>query len=439
MSNNNELKKTLGFSTALATVIGVVIGSGVFFKPNEVFTATGAPGLGLLAWIVAGIITVTAALTCAELAAAIPKTGGIVVYLKEIYGDTMGFLTGWMLSMIYNPGLIAALSIIFATNVVGLLGLNDNLISIIAIITILLLAFVNSLGAEAGGKVQTICTICKLIPLFLIIVFGILKGDGGSSNLSPMINPEINPITGFGAALLATLFAYEGWLSAANLAGEMKNPKKDLPKAISLGVGIVVLVYVFINIAYLWVLPSDTLASSSTPASDVATQIFGKTGGTLITIGILISVFGTLNAVILTGPRTLFVLGKEKQLPMGDFIAKVSDKGVSANAIWITAGIGCLYALSGSWELLTNVTTFAVWVFYIMTFFGVMILRKKRPDMERPYSVPLYPILPLIAIIGGLYVVISTLLNQTSLAILSIVLTVIGLPIYFTMKSKNSK
>ena len=124
---------------------------------------------------------------------------------------------------------------------------------------------------------------------------------------------------------------------------------------------------------------------------------------------------------------------------MGDFIAKVSDKGVSANAIWITAGIGCLYALSGSWELLSNVTTFAVWVFYIMTFFGVIILRKKKPDMERPYSVPLYPILPLIAIVGGLYVVISTLLNQTSLAILSIALTVIGLPIYFTMKSKNSK
>ena len=214
--------------------------------------------------------------------------------------------------MIYNPGLIAALSIIFATNVVGLLGLNDNLISVIAIITILLLAFVNSFGAEAGGKVQTICTICKLIPLFLIIVFGILNGDGGSSNLSPMVNPEVNPITGFGTALLATLFAYEGWLSAANLAGEMKNPKKDLPKAISLGVGIVVLVYVFINIAYLWVLPSNTLASSSTPASDVATQIFGKTGGTLITIGILISVFGTLNAMILTGPRTLFVSKAKK-------------------------------------------------------------------------------------------------------------------------------
>lgn len=438
MNSNNELKQTLGFSAALSTVVGVVIGSGVFFKPNQVFSATGAPGLGLLAWVVAGIITITAALTCAELAAAIPKTGGMVVYVKEIYGDTFGFLTGWMLSMIYNPGLIAALAVIFATNVVSLLGLSDNLITTIAIITIIILSFVNTLGAEAGGKVQTICTVSKLVPLFVIIIFGILKGKGGASNLTPMTNPEINVASGFGTALLATLFAYEGWLSTANLAGEMKDPKKDLPKAISIGVGIVVLVYVLINIAYLCVLPANELATSTAPASDVSTALFGKTGGTLITVGILISVFGTLNAVILTGPRALFVLGKEKQLPMGDFISKISDNGVSANAIWITSGLGCLYALSGSWELLTNVTTFAVWIFYILTFIGVIILRAKKPDMERPYKVPLYPVLPLVAIVGGLYVVISTLLSQTSMALIGIGLTVVGLPIYFTMKSKNN-
>ncbi|MFI3210348.1 MAG: amino acid permease [Peptostreptococcaceae bacterium] len=435
---SNELKKSLGFSAALSTVVGIVIGSGVFFKASEVFTATGAPGLSLLAWIVAGLITIAAGLTCAELAAAIPKTGGMVIYLKEIYGDTVGFLTGWMLSIVYYPGLIAALGTIFAQNVVSLLGLNSTIIPAIAIATIVLLAFLNTLGSKTGGLIQTVSTICKLVPLALIIIFGILKGDGGSANLTPMTNPDINAATGFGTALLAVLFAYEGWLSAANLAGEMKNPKKDLPKALSLGLIAVMGVYVLINVAYLWVLPADQLAASSTPASDVASKIFGSTGGNFITIGILISVFGTLNALIFTGPRTLYVLGKEKQLPMSDFIAKVSDNGVSANAIWITSGIGCLFALTGSWGLLSSVPTFTVWVFYIMTFFGVIKLRKTKPDMERPFLVPLYPILPIIAIIGGLYAVISTIFAQTSYALIGLALTAIGLPIYMSTKNKNN-
>lgn len=435
---SNELKKTLGFSAALSTVIGIVIGSGVFFKASAVFTATGAPGLSILAWVVAGFLTIAAGLTCAELAAAIPKTGGMVVYLKEIYGDTIGFLTGWMLSIIYAPGLIAALSTIFAINLVGLIGLNESMVPVVAIITILFLALLNTFGSKTGGIIQTVSTICKLIPLFLIIIFGFLKGDGGASNLVPMTNPEINTATGFGTALLAVLFAYEGWLGAANLAGEMKNPKKDLPKAISLGLVIVMAVYVLINIAYLWVLPVDKLASSATPASDVANIIFGQTGGTLINVGILISVFGTLNAMILTGPRTLFVMAEEKQLPMSDLISKVSPSGVAANSIWITSGIGILYAFSGSWELLTSVTTFTVWVFYIMTFFGVIILRKRKPDMERPYLVPLYPILPTIAILGGFYVVISTLFTQISYAIIGLGLTLVGLPLYLMTKNKNA-
>ncbi len=235
MSNSKELKKSIGFFTALSTVIGIVIGSGVFFKPNAVFSATGAPGLGILAWVLAGIITIAAGLTVAELAAAIPKTGGMVVYLKEIYGETIGFLTGWMMSVLFYPGLISAVGVIFATEVCALIGIDN--ISLVAIVTILFLAFANSLGSKTGGAIQSISTVCKLVPLFLIMILGFVKGEGSvATSLTPMVNPEVNTITALGAALLGVLFAYEGWLSVGNLAGEMKNPQKDLPKAIIMGI-----------------------------------------------------------------------------------------------------------------------------------------------------------------------------------------------------------
>lgn len=437
MSNQKDLKKSIGLFAALSTVIGIVIGSGVFLKANAVFTATGAPGLGVIAWALAGVITIAAGLTCAELAAAIPETGGMVIYLKKIYGDKIGFLTGWMLSILYYPGLIAALGFIFATNFVSLLGLNNSLIPIIAVGVILLLAFANSLGSKAGGIIQTISTLCKLIPLFLIMILGFVKGDGNvSTSLYPIANPDINIATGLGSALLATLFAYEGWLSAGNLAGEMKDPKKDLPKAIIIGIAAVTLIYVAINMAYLWVLPADILAKSESPASDVANVIFGPTGARLITAGIAISIFGTLNALILTAPRTLYAFAIENNI---SFASKINKAEAPGNAIWIMSILGALYSLTQNFELLTDVPTFIVWVFYILTFIGVIVLRSKEPSLDRPYKVPLYPIIPLIAIMGGGYVVINTLMTQTKNALLGLFIALLGLPIYFILHRSNSK
>ncbi|MGL5313895.1 MAG: APC family permease [Peptostreptococcaceae bacterium] len=438
MGNSKELKKSIGFFTALSTVIGIVIGSGVFFKPNAVFSATGAPGLGILAWVLAGIITIAAGLTVAELAAAIPKTGGMVVYLKEIYGDKTGFLTGWMMSVLFYPGLISAVAVIFATEVCALIGVDQ--VSLVAIITIVFLAFANSLGSKTGGAIQSISTVCKLVPLFLIMILGFVKGDGSvATSLTPMVNPDVNTVTALGAALLGVLFAYEGWLSVGNLAGEMKNPQKDLPKAIIIGIFMVMFVYVAINIAYLWVLPADQLAASATPASDVARILFGEVGGKFVTIGIIISVFGTLNALILTGPRALFKIAEDKQIPMHNILSKISSKMVPANAIWATAIISSIYALTGSFAILSDITIFVCWVFYILTFVGVIILRKRAPKMNRPYKVPLYPLIPMVAIIGGLYVVISTLFNQTAYAFIGLGITLLGLPIYFVMNNKNAK
>lgn len=438
---SNQLKKTLGLSAALSTVVGMVIGSGVFFKPQAIYTATnGAPGLGIIAWIVGGIITITAGLTAAEVSAAIPRTGGMMVYIEEIYGQKLGFLTGWMQTVLFFPGTIAALAVIFAQQVAELLGYlpSDMMIVLpVAIGIILFIALLNTVGSSLGGTIQTIATIGKLVPLILIIIFGFIKGNGNPI-LDPMVGQGKTVAGTLGQVLIATLFAYDGWINVGAIAGEMKNPGKDLPRAIVGGLSVVMAVYIVINIAYLWVAPASELATATAPAALVAQRIFGPVGGKLITIGILISVFGALNGYLLTGPRVPYTLAKQGTLPGSKTFAKLNKGNVPANAIWLLAVLASLYALSGQFNLLTDLTVFTIWVFYVFTFVGVMKLRKDRPQLNRPYKVPLYPIIPLISITGGLIVIVNQLITATMIAVGGIIITLIGIPVY-AVTSKSSK
>ncbi len=439
---SKELKKTLGLSAALSTVVGMVIGGGVFFKPQAIYSATGgAPGLGMLAWVIAGFITIAAGLTAAEISAAIPKTGGMMVYIKEIYGDRLGFLTGWMQTVLFFPGTAAALAVIFAQQVAVLFGQSDQNMTVvlpIAIIVILFLAVLNTVGSKLGGTIQTIATICKLIPLVIIMIFGFILGGGDNSITTPLVAPGISVGTALGQVLIAALFAYDGWINVGAIAGEMKNPGKDLPKAIVGGLSMVMAVYLVINLAYLWVAPASELAQASAPAAVVATKIFGPMGGKFITVGILISVFGGLNGYLLTGPRIPYTLACEGKLPASKMLAKLNKGGVPSNSTFLIAILACLYALTGQFNLLTDLTVFIIWVFYVLTFIGVFKLRKDQPNLERPYRVPLYPVIPLIAIVGGLFVIVNQLLSATGIAVAGLVVTAIGLPVYSAMSKKNN-
>lgn len=437
---DKELKKTLGMSTALSTVVGMVIGAGVFFKPQSVYLTTGgAPGLGIIAWVLAGMITIFAGLTAAEISAAIPKTGGMMIYIKEIYGDKLGFLTGWMQTVLFIPGTIAALAIIFAQQATTLIGNNDLLLPI-SVGIIMIVAGLNSLGSKVGGSIQIVSTVCKLIPLILIIVFGFIKGSGNNPILYPIVGENINFASVLGQVLIAILFAYDGWINVGALAGEMKNPGKDLPKAIVGGLSVVMAIYVIINLAYLWVLPAEKLATFSAPASVVAETIFGPIGGKIIIVGILISVFGTLNGFLLTGSRITYTLACEKTLPGYNFWAKLNSTKVPINSIFLVAFISSLYALSGQFNLLTDLSIFTIWLFYILTFIGVIKLRKDHPNLYRPYKVPLYPIIPMISIASGLFVVINQLffsgMKSTMICIGGLIITIIGLPVYIYMNKK---
>ena len=437
---NKELKKSLGLAAAFSTVVGVVIGSGVFFKPQAIYTATnGAPGLGILAWILGGLITIAGGLTATEVSAAIPKTGGMMIYIEEIYGKRYGFLTGWMQTVLFFPGTIAAVAVIFAQQASELLGSTSNnmkMVLPIAIGIILLTALLNTIGSSFGGSIQTVATLGKLVPLVLIIIFGFTKGNS-TSILTPMVGEGVNPVTTLGQVLIATLFAYDGWINVGAIAGEMKDPGKDLPKAIVGGLSLVMAVYLAINVAYLWVAPASSLANVTSPASLVATKLFGPIGGKLISAGILISVFGTLNGYLLTGPRVVYALTKEKLLPGSKILSKVNKGGSPYNSILLISILACIYALTGQFNLLSDLTIFAVWVFYVLTFIGVIILRKTKPDLYRHYKVPGYPVIPIIAILGGTFVVINQLITTPLISLGGIIITIIGLPIYAYMNKKS--
>ena len=438
---NKQLQKSLGIAAALSTVVGMVIGGGVFFKPQAVYTLTGgAPGLGILAWIIAGIMTITAGLTAAEVSAAIPKTGGMMVYIEEIYGKKLGFLTGWMQTVLFFPATAAAIAVMFGQQAAILLN-NPSLVMPMSIGVILLVGILNTFGSKTCGTIQTVSTVCKLIPLVLIIVFGFIKGSGDNPVMSPLVAEGISPMGIIGQLLVAILFAYDGWINVGAIAGEMKNPGKDLPKAIIGGLSIVMAINVVINLAYLWVLPASELAQYASPASIVAEKIFGPVGGKLINVGILVSVFGCLNGYLLTGPRIPYTLANQKVLPA--MFGKLNKHGVPANATLFMAVLSVIYALSGQFNLLSDLSMFAIWAFYTLTFIGVIKLRKTQPDLKRPYKVPFYPVIPIISICSGLFVVIDQLflagMKSSMISLGGIIITLIGLPVYAVMTKKNSE
>lgn len=436
---NKQLQKNLGIAAALSTVVGMVIGGGVFFKPQAVYTLTGgAPGLGILAWIIAGIMTITAGLTAAEVSAAIPKTGGMMVYIEEIYGKKLGFLTGWMQTVLFFPATAAAIAVMFGQQAALLLN-NSSLVMPMSIGVILLIGILNTFGSKTSGAIQTVSTVCKLIPLGLIIVFGFIKGSGDNPIMNPLVAEGIRPMGIIGQLLVAILFAYDGWINVGALAGEMKNPGKDLPKAIIGGLSIVMAINVVINLAYLWVLPASELAQYASPASIVAEKIFGPVGGKLINVGILVSVFGCLNGYLLTGPRIPYTLANQKLLPAT--FGKLNKNGVPANATLFMVVLSVIYALSGQFNLLSDLSMFAIWAFYTLTFIGVIKLRKTQPDLERPYKVPFYPVIPIISICSGLFVVIDQLflagMKSSMISLGGVIVTLIGLPVYAVMTKKK--
>ncbi|MBQ5152489.1 APC family permease [Macrococcoides caseolyticum] len=431
MENKNIIQKNIGFFPALALVMGTVIGSGVFFKVSNITEVTGTPGMTLLVWLLGGVITICAGLTVAELAAAIPRNGGLTTYIEYTYGKFSGFLAGWAQSFIYFPAMIAAQAIVFSEQVLNLLHLKDGWIVPVAFIAVASIYLINIIGSKAGGILQSVTLVVKLIPLIVIIIFGLMNTGDVEVSLAPNTGDTgINFFTAIGAGLLATMFAYDGWIHVGNIAGEMKNPKRDLPLAIVLGLGLVTVIYLLINATFLYTMPIEDLKGNLSAATDASEMLLGDMGGKLVTIGILISVYGALNGYTMTGMRLPYAMAEKNILPFKESFMKVTNAGIPWFSGLVQVIIGAIMITSRSFDAITNMLVFVIWAFYVMAFYAVFVLRKRESELERPYKVPLYPVIPAIAIIAGVFVMVNTLFTQPVLAIVGIIITLLGIPIY---------
>ncbi|MED4864450.1 serine/threonine exchanger [Bacillus subtilis] len=435
-TEDNGLKKEIGLLFALTLVIGTIIGSGVFMKPGAVLAYSGDSKTALFAWLLGGILTLAGGLTIAEIGTQIPKTGGLYTYLEEVYGEFWGFLCGWVQIIIYGPAIIGALGLYFGSLMANLFGWGSGLSKVIGIIAVLFLCVINIIGTKYGGFVQTLTTIGKLIPIACIIIFGLWKGD---QHIFTAVNESISDMN-FGAAILATLFAYDGWILLAALGGEMKNPEKLLPRAMTGGLLIVTAIYIFINFALLHILSANeivTLGENAT--STAATMLFGSIGGKLISVGIIVSIFGCLNGKVLSFPRVSFAMAERKQLP---FAEKLSHVHPSFRTPWIAISfqiaLALIMMLISNPDKLSEISIFMIYIFYVMAFFAVFILRKRAKGKKRTYSVPLYPFMPILAIAGSFFVLGSTLITDTMSCGLSILIGLAGLPVYYRMKKRKA-
>lgn len=432
------MKRQISFEQALATVIGSVIGAGVFFKIGTITAQTGSSSTTIFVWILAGIISIASGLTISEIAASL-KINGAIKYLDYTYGRVWGFLFGWAQMIVYFPAQIGALSSIFGVQFVSLFGINAKYANLIAIFLVLFLLAINLIGTKFSSKMQSVITILKVIPIVLIIIWGFFNQNKIAAPIFPLtVGNNLSFPNAISQGLLSALFAFEGWIVVTNLANEVKNPEKDLSRAIILGLSAITLIYVLINYTFLTVLPIHDLVNNNNAAFEASMKLFGQFGGKLVTIGILISVYGAVNAFMLTGMRTPYILAQDNLLPFSNKIGKANiHTGVPVMGALIVDAIAIVMILLGNFTVLTDMLVFVMWTFNTMLAIAVIILRKREPELRRPFKVPWYPIIPIISILGGIFIVVSTIINQFILSIIGIGLTLLGLPIYFYMQKQN--
>lgn len=434
---NNELKRALGFGSAISIVIGTIIGSGIFFKQASILDSAGSSSMAIAAWIFGGVITLAAGLTIAEIGAQMPYTGGLYVYVENLYGRICGFLAGWMQVIVYGPAIIASVAGFMSIMITNLFGIDAKWRIPIALITIIAIGLMNFLENKVAAAFSVITTIGKMIPIAAIIIFGLFWGHQDA--LGQTVSEINRSAGGFGVAVLATLFGYDGWILIANLGGEMKNPQKLLPKAIILGISTVLVIYTLITVGIFRFVPANMIHSlGENTTSYLATRAFGDIGGKLLSIGIIVSMMGTLNGKIITFPRIVYAMARRGDLPFSRILSYVTPKGKSpvVATIFIIL-LATIMMLFFDPDHLSDLCVFTIYCFYLLTFFGIFILRKK--NSKRPFSTPLYPFVPIVAIAGGIFVLVSELFNDPAGVLLFAGIVIIGLPVLYVVKKMDKK
>ncbi len=478
--NKTELKRSLGLIDATSLVAGSMIGSGIFIVTSAMARDIGSAAWLLVIWIVTGLITVAAALSYGELAGMMPNAGGQFVYIQRAYGRLVSFLYGWTVFTVIQTGVIAAIAVTFANYAAIFFPVLDTTIftigatfffsyqKVLAISSIIVLTFINTKGVESGKTVQLIFTSAKLIALFALIILGFYVGlqtNVLSDNFANMwqasktvVNPDgtftVTKLVGMsilgaaGATIINSLFSSDAWNNVTFIAGEIKDPKKNIPRSLFLGTLIVTVIYVLANIAYLALLPMQgtpgatdvsnsgiMFASNDRVGAAAASMIMGNVSVFFMAGLIMISTFGCNSGLILSGGRLFFAMAKD-----GLFFKQATELNVNqvpAKALWVQCIWACVLCVSGKFGDLLTYATFASLLFYILTIMGVFILRKKEPNADRPYKAFGYPVVPAIYIIITVGICLALLIYDTFNTGLGLFIVMLGIPVYYLVMNKK--
>jgi APA family basic amino acid/polyamine antiporter len=431
-----ELPRKLGLLDSLAIVVGIVIGGGIFLVPNLVARNLGSETSILGVWLFAGVASFFGALACAELGAALPATGGQYVYLREAYGPLGGFLYGWTMFVVARTAQVSWMAVTFSLYVSYFIPLTPMASKLLGIAAIVVLATINYRGVSGGALVQKSFTFAKVLGLLIII--GGAFFIGSYAGAAPAVAMPQFSMSHFGVALIACLLAYDGWVQVTFVAGEIRDPKRNILRALALGVGICVAIYMLANVAYLHVMSIPEIAASDHVGASAAERILGPAGGTLVAVIILLSIIGTINGCFLTSPRIYFAQARD-----GLFFSKFAEIhprfstpafSIVAQAIWAV-----VLLLSGTYETLLDYAMFALWVSYALMVAGMMVLRRKQPQLERPYRMWGYPVTPLLFLAVAVWFLGNTLIEKPGPSVAGLLLIATGVPVYFVWRKSGRR
>ena len=470
----NKLTPTLGFWSAVSIVIGSIIGSGIFMKPATMAAQLGSPELLIAVWIGAGIVTLFGALSNAEVAAMIPETGGQYVFFQKMYGDFVAYLYAWSGFAVFNTAGVASIAYVMATYAeyfitlprfdtvkeksidlflpfIGHLYPLENMgVKALTILVIILLTLISYRSTKLGGTVMIIFTALKMAAIGLVVLAIFFSGDGSTQHFvqdSIVIDNKGWALVGaIMAATSGAFWAYDGWINITSVAGEIQNPQRNIPRSLFLGVTICIIIYVLVNLAYLYVLPIEQVAASSLVASDAARVIMGSIGGGIIALLVIISTLGSTHGNLLSTSRISFAMAGQ-----GRFFKSVGvvhpQFGTPGNALLLHGFWASVLVISGSFDMLTDMLIFISWLFYGMSALGVFVLRKKMPLTERPYRVWGYPFVPAMFVAFTLFFLVMTLYTDIANyvtgktvfinSMMGIFLTCLGIPLYWYFKRRT--
>jgi basic amino acid/polyamine antiporter, APA family len=429
-----ELPRSLGLLDALAIVIGIVIGGGIFVVPNLVARELHSVFLIVAVWVLAGVVSFFGALACAELGAMLPATGGQYVFMREAWGPLVGFLCGWSMFLVARTAQVAWLAVTLALYCSYFLPLSALQSKLLGLGAIALFTLINYRGVSLGAAVQKLFTSAKLIGL-VVIIAGAFLWSGKAAPMSAAVHGRVT-FSGFGVALIACMLAYDGWIQMSFVSGEVRNPQRNIVVALALGTTVCIVVYLLANLAYLRVLSIAEIAGSEHVGASVAERVFGSSGGGAVALIVLLSIIGTLNGCFLTSPRLYFAQARDGLFlrRFGEIQPRFQTPGfaIVAQGVWAAALL-----ISGSYETLLDYAMFALWLSYGVMVAGLIALRRTHPDMPRPYRMWGYPATALLFLAFTAWFLVNMLVKRPIPSLAGLLLIASGIPAYFIWQRRQ--